>query len=227
MASQLEKAVFEIYENNQSQSPKETISVLFNPSEYTISAGANYSSYKDKSGTSNLDGKKKKNYQGPKEQSLTVELFFDTSGQQFLDGSAIQESDVSKVVRKFVNMTHVLGESHTPPVVCFRWGSLQFRGYVKDITSKYVLFNQGGMPLRAQVSLSMQELPKDSEKYMEPHESPDRTKARTVTDDVSVWNIAYLEYGDPDMWRVICKANDIADPLSIPSGTVLKVPALD
>ena len=62
---------------------------------------------------------------------------------------------------------------------------------------------------------------------MEPFESSDRTKARTVTEAVSVFNIAQAEYKNPDMWRVICQANNIADPMHIPSGTVLKVPALD
>ena len=91
--SSLEKAVFEVYENAESSSPKETISVLFNPSEYSISGGAEYESYKNKAGTSNSDKSDKKNYTGAKKQVLNLELFFDTSARQMLGGTTKDASD--------------------------------------------------------------------------------------------------------------------------------------
>lgn len=223
----LEKAVFEVYENEKASQPVETVSVLFNPSEYTISGGADYKSSKDKSGTKNTENMGKENYQGSQKQTLSVELFFDTSGKRILGQTPKDATDVSKVTTKFMAMTRPKGTAHMPPVVCFKWGSLHFRGYVSSITAKYTMFTSAGMPVRANVSLSIIEVRKEGEKYMEPFESPDRTKARTVTDAVSVFNMAQAEYGDADMWRIICQANNIADPLNIPSGTVLKVPALD
>ena len=225
--SSLEKAVFEVYENAESSSPKETISVLFNPSEYSISGGAEYESYKNKAGTSNSDKSGKKNYTGAKKQVLNLELFFDTSARQMLGGTTKDASDVSKLTSKFMAMTRCIGESHMPPVVCFKWGSIHFWGHIDDIKTTYTMFTSGGKPYRAKMSLTMTEAARASEKYMEPFESPDRTKARTVTEAVSVFNIAQAEYKNPDMWRVICQANNIADPMHIPAGTVLKVPALD
>lgn len=223
---ELQKAFFEVYVGNEA-SCSEKIPVLFNPSEYSISGGAQYISESDKSGTKNTQGVGKQNYAGSRPQILNVDLFFDTSGQMWVDGKSEQASDVSAVTKKFANLVRVKGEAHEPPVVCFCWGSLKFRGTVEDIRTTYVMFTEEGKPIRARMSLTIKEKPKSSEKYMEPFQSPDRTKARMITDDVDVWTIAKLEYGNPDMWRTICRANNIADPLHIPSGTMLKVPALD
>lgn len=224
---ELKKATIEVYENEDASSATEKISVLFNPSEYSISGGASYLSSKDKSGTKNPEGMNKENYNGSKKQTLTLELFFDTSGKKILGQGSVVATDVSKVTKKFVALTRPKGEVHAPPIVCFVWGSLHFRGYIPDIKTTYTMFTSEGMPVRAKMSLTITEARKTSEKYMEPFESPDRTKARTVTEGISVFSIAQSEYGDADMWRVICTANNIEDPLNIPVGTVLSVPALD
>ena len=226
METNLEKAVFIVYKNETSEEVEEKIPVMFNPAEYSISGGAEYEVSKNKAGTSNQE-EGKKNYQGSKKQTLSLELFFDTGSVKKLGEQSSAATDVSEKTRKFTAMTRCLGESHMPPVVCFKWGSISFRGYVDDIKTNYIMFTGEGKPTRAKMSVTMTEVPKPSAKYMEPFESPDRTKARMITDAVSVWNIAQAEYGDPDMWRLICQANDIADPMSILPGTVLKVPALD
>jgi len=36
--------------------------------------------------------------------------------------------------------------------------------------------------------------------------------------------IAYRFYGDPSMWRLIARANKIADPLNLQAGQVLWIP---
>ena len=57
--------------------------------------------------------------------------------------------------------------------------------------------------------------------------SPDRTKAKTLTEDSSIFSIAEREYGDAREWRRIADANDIMNPLDIPVGKVLKVPSIN
>lgn len=38
--------------------------------------------------------------------------------------------------------------------------------------------------------------------------------------------IAYTVYGDPLLWWVILKANNVKDPFNIPANAVLRIPAL-
>lgn len=228
MTGTLEKAKFEIYENVDAAAPKDTVTVLFNPAQYSISSGAAYGSYSDHGGRKkNSTPRDTNNFRETKLQSLSLELFLDTGGKAVLGKKPEDASDVSKEVKKFMDMVRVKGESHTPPIVRFCWGSLKFRGRVEDVNATYTLFTSAGKPIRAKVTLKITEVRKSSEKYMEPFESPDRTKARMITQGNSVWTIALAEYGTPTMWREICQANDIENPLEIPVGTVLKVPALE
>ncbi len=48
------------------------------------------------------------------------------------------------------------GPNHIrPPFSAFIWGDFQFFGGLQDITSKIILFDIGGIPKRAEVSISM------------------------------------------------------------------------
>lgn len=224
----LQKAKFQLFDDFEKGTFKnEEITVLFNPSQYSISAGANYKTAKSSSGTPDTGIEEEKNFDGTKAQTLSLELFFDTSAQTFLNKSREKASDVTKLTKKIVNLTHVVGDNHNPPVIKFCWGSLGFCGRVTSVKTTYTMFNRDGKPVRAKMDVQIEEARKASGKYIEPFESPDRTKARRITQDSSVWSIARTEYGSPSMWRHICEANEIENPLDIPVGTVLKVPSLD
>jgi nucleoid-associated protein YgaU len=49
---------------------------------------------------------------------------------------------------------------------------------------------------------------------------------RVIAGD-SLASIAFLEYGDPAMWRPLAEANNIDDPIRLGVGTTLIVPAAD
>jgi nucleoid-associated protein YgaU len=49
----------------------------------------------------------------------------------------------------------------------------------------------------------------------------------TVVAGDSLPSIAYREYGDPEIWRVVAEANDIDDPLRLRAGTTLLLPAAE
>ena len=50
---------------------------------------------------------------------------------------------------------------------------------------------------------------------------------RVVRQGDTLASIAYQEYGDSTLWRAIALANDIDDPLRLPTGLELRVPARD
>ena len=83
------------------------------------------------------------------------------------------------------------------------------------------------MPVRAKVSLTFKSLisPRDRRRAS-PFESPDRTKYRTIRQGIGLWDIAGMEYGDPDMWKMIARENGILNPLDVRPGQVVKLPAL-
>ena len=203
------------------------IEVLFNPSEYQLTDGASYSEKK----IPGLDGPILQYISGDATE-LSLNLFLDTyvlpaASSLISVGTPKQSTDVSNITKQIADATSIDGSMHRPPKVTFRWGSLNFQGVVTKMNHTYTMFTESGMPVRAKVSLTFKSLIslKDT-KRKSPFESPDRTKYRTLRQGMGLWDIANMEYGDPDMWKVIARENGILNPLEVRPGQVVKLPAL-
>lgn len=221
----LTKAKLEI----EQEAGSKTIAVLFNPSEYQLTDGASYSEKK----VPGLDGPIVQYISGEATE-LSVSLFLDT----YVPGSSSllsvvpglgggSSTDVSAITKEIAAATSIVGSLHRPPKVTFKWGSLNFEGVITKVNHTYTMFTESGMPVRAKVNLTFRSLmsPEDS-KRKSPFESPDRTKYRTITEGTQLWSLAYAEYGDPEMWRLIAKENGIMNPLDIRAGQVVRLPAI-
>ncbi|SFS06779.1 CIS tube protein [Anaeromicropila populeti] len=212
MPGGINKAYFEI-------EGQDSLTVQFNPSEYSITEEAQYGGRKSN---------EKAQYVGNKMKTLHLTFYLDTSGYENVNGSSeTDESDVTEVAIKYANLAIVDGDKHRPPIVKFVWGSIHFQGLVTKVQTSFTLFNGDGKPVRAKITTDIQEYWDETHARVDPLLSPDRTKRRIISEDTNVWNLAEKEYGDINKWRLIAKANQILDPLEIPNGTVLKVPALE
>lgn len=203
------------------------IDVLFNPSEYQLTDGANYSEKK----IPGLDGPIIQYISGEATE-LSLNLFLDTyvpkaPSSLISFGTPKTSTDVSAITRQIADATSIEGSLHRPPQVRFVWGSLNFQGVVTRFSHTYTMFTESGMPVRAKVSLTFKSLisPRDTRRAS-PFESPDRTKYRTIHQGIGLWDIAGMEYGDPDMWKMIARENGIFNPLDVRPGQVVKLPAL-
>ncbi|MCI8782336.1 MAG: LysM peptidoglycan-binding domain-containing protein [Dorea sp.] len=205
---------------------KSVIEVLFNPSEYQLTDGSSYSEKK----IPGLDGPIIQYISGDATE-LSLSLFLDTyvpkSTSLISFGPPKESTDVSIITKQIADATSIDGSMHRPPKVTFKWGSLNFEGVVTKMNHTYTMFTEKGMPVRAKVSLTFKSLisPRDT-KRKSPFESPDRTKYRTLRQGMGLWDIANMEYGDPDMWKVIARENGILNPLDVRPGQVVKLPAL-
>ena len=205
---------------------KSVIEVLFNPSEYQLTDGSSYSKKK----IPGLDGPIIQYISGDATE-LSLSLFLDTyvpkSTSLISFGPPKESTDVSIITKQIADATSIDGSMHRPPKVTFKWGSLNFEGVVTKMNHTYTMFTEKGMPVRAKVSLTFKSLisPRDT-KRKSPFESPDRTKYRTLRQGMGLWDIANMEYGDPDMWKVIARENGILNPLDVRPGQVVKLPAL-
>lgn len=200
----------------------EQIPVQFNPAQYSLIEGANYTNMKRQNSDSPV-----LNFAGGQQPRLKMTLYFNT---YHVKTSALdlltEEEDVSKQVEKLANLRKIDGTAHRPPAVAFVWGSLKFIGFVNSVTATYTMFAKSGKPLRAKVDVVFLGAPSEDGARVSPFESPDRTKIRILSEDESLWSLARKEYGDEGQWRHIAEANRIMDPLEIPVGAVLKVPAI-
>lgn len=211
----------------EGKSDADAIAVQFNPSEYSLSDGANYA---DKT-IPGMDGPLTQYISG-NATTLNMTLVLDTYQPPQMIGTSADflfegGTDVSKETMKIVNLVNIDGEKHRPPTVKFKWGSLSFEGIITEVKHSYTMFLSDGKPVRAKLDItfkSLYDLEKDKRKS--PFESPDRTKYRTIHEGEQLWNYAYSEYGSPQMWRVIARENGIMNPLDIYPGQSIKLPAI-
>jgi nucleoid-associated protein YgaU len=189
------------------------IPVMFNPPEYQLQVTNQFAEV----GIPGLGSSLLQFVKGSA-QTLTMELFFDTTDEGV---------DVRVFTSLILNLTSLNSETHAPPRLLFVWGSLVFPCVLESVTQKFDYFNALGMPLRARLSVSLkgndtlQDLLGGIQLL-----SADRTKQWLFKEGDTLQKIAAQEYGDPRQWRPIATANNIDNPLTIPTGRSLKIPAL-
>ncbi|RKI44380.1 hypothetical protein D7V86_01545 [bacterium D16-51] len=174
-------------------------------------------------------------FMGGSSSVLDLKLFFDTStsyeiktGMGFRKPKKEKAQDVSVYTETLMSLVRIEGKACRPPLVTFSWGSLLFSGLVENVDVNYTMFEKGGIPVRAEVSLNIVSAklkPLDTVK-LKAKEPSAGTKCVTMTSDSSLWDIAEKEYGDASHWKDIAEENNILNPLEVSAGTQLKVPAL-
>lgn len=211
--------------------------VLFNPSEYVLERAAQYAEHV----VPGLD-KPITQFIGGACDTLRMSLFFDTYSTGPEVGGNVEQKlmftvtstapellkkDVSQYTKKVYELMNVDGETHTPPIVIFEWGSFTFEGYVVEVSQQFTKFTFTGVPVRAKldVTFKSQISPKD-QRLFEPRFSPDRTKFFTLSEGDTLTEIAEREYGDAELWRLIADANQIENPRLLRTGDKIEVPAL-
>lgn len=199
-----------------------TVSCLFNPSEYSIKKGVHYAARhelgRDQSDVQYIHGES---------STLSLSLYFDTTeglagGQNQWDKESGQKP-VTNYTKQIVKLAAIDGKLHRPPMVEFSWGNLNFKGVITSVSQTFNYFSKDGIPLRAKLDLEITSTGEPSAVKQSPFESPDRTKYRTITAGMTLWQLAREEYGDGEGWKEIARANGILNPLDVRPGDVIKV----
>lgn len=117
-----------------------------------------------------------------------------------------------------------------PPLVIFQWGppdkAFFYEGIIHTVNVNYLRFAPDGSPVRAEVTIRMQEQPSLlSLMATNPTSAglPGR-KAHTVSSGDSLARIATEQYGAPGRWRQIADCNGIDDPLRVRPGDRVYLP---
>lgn len=228
----LKKATIEKKDN-----PSWKFTVLFNPSEYALERSVQYAEH----AIPGLD-KPVMQFISGQNDTLRMNLFFDTyspgpeAGGDAKQKAELEQSstapeaskkDVSQYTSRVYELMNVDGTTHLPPLVVFKWGSLSFEGYVVSVSQQYTKFTYTGVPVRAKLDVTFKSNVKPKDQLLfTPRFSPDRTKFFTVQEGDTLTEIAQREYGDPELWRMIARANDIENPRLLKTGVKLEIPAL-
>ena len=120
-----------------------------------------------------------------------------------------------------------------PPELTFQWGpplfGFMYTVTLQSVTINYKRFSAAGIPLRAEISLTMNEVPSLLGTLPQNPTSGGLTgrRAHTVGHGESLQTIATANYGNPNAWRRIAEVNGIKDPTRLRPGATVYLPNAD
>lgn len=209
------KAILAIKDKNGKTS--DSITVDFNPSEYSISYTPGY---REEGGVA--QEKAVPEFLQNAKSSLSLKLTLDG----FIQGNTYEESkasDITGSVKKLKSLTQISEDLHKPPKCEFQWGPVSYLGFVSNLSIQFTMFSFEGKPIRATVSMTIT----GTDSSAVALQSPDRTKRYVLSQDTPLYLVAYDAYDDCAHWRQIAAANGIRNPRKLSHGMVLKIPPLD
>lgn len=152
-------------------------------------------------------------------ETLTVQALVDTSDT--LDNVRTTYVDAIR------NLMRPDSREHAPPIVRFVWDEAVFTGVLEKLDVNYVLFQKNGVPLRAQLDITLKEFRPAAQQVQDPPRSSPTVEKSYVVRRGDTWDrIAAAVYRRPDAWRELARANGISDPRDLRPGLVLTVPRL-
>src|ERR1700752_2503415 len=133
---------------------KKVISVLFNPTEYSIDRSNAYKA----TPIPGLGSPILQFVNGECDQ-LTMELFLDDYTDP--DGPTSlrqkEKDPVAKRLKDIAKLLEIDRTLHAPPPVRFNWGPMEFQAVIEKLGRKFTKFHPDGTPARATLNVSFKE----------------------------------------------------------------------
>lgn len=201
----------------------DTVAVMFNPEEYTLSKNINYA----EAAVPGLRSPLLQFVHG-QVQTLEMELLLDTYEAHGEGPRRVAAgTDVRTLVGQVTGLMAIDETTHAPPPLVFTWGSLSFTCLLTRVSEQYVMFLQSGIPVRARLQVSFSEFTNPERESKEvKRQTANYAKVHLVNAGDTLAGIATVHYENPELWRPIAVANELDDPRSIAVGQSLRVPSL-
>ncbi|HET8841413.1 MAG TPA: hypothetical protein VFN35_08085 [Ktedonobacteraceae bacterium] len=213
-----------------------SVECMFNPKEYTFSKQNAWTAKQSKG--SNIA---KYEFGNGQPATLTMQLFFDTyTNIKHASSEGSSPKDVRKeytqAIWAMMKVDTALGgigggsakhNKGRPPVVGFQWGSTwSFKAVITNLKERFTLFLPDGTPVRSTLDITFQQV-QDENDYPPTNPTSGGVGGERVwkvsEGDTLAW-IAYKEYGDTRLWRLIADANKLTKVRQLTPGTVLEIP---
>jgi len=210
------------------------VKFMFNPFEYTISKSTTWNE-------TTVTGRNVPlvSFASGSPMTLDLNLYFDTLDTRTDSGTytSVRDHTLNLWAMMMVDTSNVntTSQKSEPPAVAFEWGSVYFKAVVTTLTEKLTLFSETGTPLRAEMTVKLQQYfdPDDTEPQVPSQPTWTTTAPKTSTftagtrlDLIGAFKGSVTKAIDTGVdaaktMRSIAEGNNIDDPLNIPSGTQL------
>jgi nucleoid-associated protein YgaU len=139
---------------------------------------------------------------------------------------ATDDGSVSASIKKLEKLTVIpVSSTHRPPFVRASWGlgKITVFGTVQGFSYNYTFFNALGIPLRAEVSMTVAEVELDGKPLFQ---SPDITKMPTVKDGDSIVSISEQFYDNKNYYLKLAEVNNLSSFRRLKKGSSIEVPPI-
>lgn len=193
----------------------EEVRFMFNPFEFTLSKSNQW-----KNGEVMGLNVPKVDFQSGGAVSLKLTLHFDTQP----NGGDVRYYTNPLWKMMMIDESKVTNESGKgqPPPVAFEWNRLYFKAIIKQMSQKFTLFSDKGVPLRCEVSVTLQQYVDEEDRRAQVDSLPPGQGASASTQVIEgqrIDHIAASSSGSASSYRSIAEKNNIDNPLNLPSGT--------
>ena len=212
------------------EAKEDSFVVQINPEGYGFKHKAEYNA-KQGSGTSAKD--LKFNYIAP--QELELEFLFDATGAipkelapEYTNVFS-KEKGVTEGLEKFKSVVlDYKGDEHKPRYLQLIWGTLQFKGVLTELDTKFKLFRPDGTPVRALAKAKfLSSIPEKLREAKENNSSPDVTHIRIVEHGENLPYLCHEIYGDTSLYLQVARFNRLTDIRNLRAGDRLLFPPLE
>lgn len=146
--------------------------------------------------------------------------------------NAMEDADEKKPVHDLVDEIEARlydynTEGHRPSFVKVEYGDITFFGQLKTLDTEYTLFDKDGLPLRAELKVTLTGYcsQKEEKKHFSKH-SPDVSRLVTLKEGQTLAALCYEIYGDALLVGQVARFNNLNGYRNIPAGTELLMPML-
>lgn len=221
----LEKLKIQAYSSRlRTDAMPKTFTVMFNPESYSQS----YENVFNNLQGINTSGRSAK-YSLSKPSDLSLKLIIDGTGVSSYGLSLGPSIDVTDEVAKFLELTAYMdGDIHEPKFLTIAWGNLNFKCRLKKVTINYTLFDNSGVPLRAEMDTVFVSDIDDKARLKKEHKnSPDLTHWRIVRADDTLPLLCEQIYGSAEYTIKVAKVNKLNDFRNLIPGQELFFPPIE
>lgn len=219
----LEKLKIQVFATRKrSGMPQETFLAMFNPESYSRSHVNVFNNAQAINSSS-----RSARYSMSRPENLTLKIVLDGTG--VIRPNPLMAGSVSKEVERFLELTSYMdGDIHEPRFLTILWGDLHFKCRLKSVTINYTLFDNSGLPLRAELDTVFVADLDDKERIRKENKnSPDLTHRRMVRAHDTLPLMCEKIYGSAEYVTQVARANDLDSFRDIAPGQELYFPPLE
>ena len=213
-------AVLSKFEITYKDADSKDVSFIFqyNPSSLSISKSVEW-----KGLSVSGEDKQKKQFASGNAKTLTVsDILFDTTvmGEKSVYSNFIVHLEQMTLVQDFKE------DGIRPPILTISWGdgNYFFESVLTKLDYDFSMFSKKGVPIRASVSLTFEEIETDSSSSTTV--TAQSVKTYTVKSNDTLQSIAKSQLNSESKWKLIATANGIDNPMDLTTGTTLTIPTL-